>query len=213
MSDSLLSVFGCDSIYTLQLIISPIYHFVDSAQICVGDTFYFRNQILTQAGWYHDTIPTTVGCDSIYSVHLSYLCESYDTICGGNVFDFHGKLLSVSGVYYDSLLTANGYDSIYVEHLLVNDPYTTTLYDTICENEWYNFNGMLLNETVIYYDTLLTIGGCDSIQILNLHVLKNTESVIYDKVQTIAQSMRITHLRSIAVDKGCRAALYCMFGR
>lgn len=40
-----------------------------------------------------------------------------------------------------------------------------------------------------------------------------SESVIYDKVQAIAQSMRITHLRSIAVDKGCRAALYCMFGR
>ena len=180
VSDSLISVSGCDSIYTLQLLISPVYHYFDSVQICVGDTFHFRNQILTQAGLYHDTIPTTVGCDSIYSVHLSYLCESHDTICGGEALDFNGKLLTESGVYYDSLLTKNGYDSIFVEHLFVNYPYTTTLYDTICESERYNFNGMLLNETAIYYDTLRTTGGCDSIQILNLHVLKNTQSVIYD---------------------------------
>lgn len=39
-----------------------------------------------------------------------------------------------------------------------------------------------------------------------------SDSVVYDKVQDIAESMHISHLRSIAVDKGCRAALYCVFG-
>ena len=180
ITDSLVSLWGCDSVYTLQLVISPIYHYYDSAEICIGDVFNFRGQMLTQAGWYHDTLHTTVGCDSIYSMYLSYLCVSYDTICGGDVFDFNGRMLSETGVYYDSLLTKNGSDSILVEYLFVDYHYSAVIYDTICSNEWYSFNGMFLNEAAIYYDTLSTIGGCDSIQILNLHVLQTTQLIIYD---------------------------------
>lgn len=113
-------------------------------------------------------------------MYLSYLCVSYDTICGGDVFDFNGRMLSETGVYCDSLLTKNGCDSILVQYLFVDYHYSAVVYDTICSNEWYNFNGVLLNEPAVYYDTLSTIGGCDSIQILNLYVLQTTQSIVYD---------------------------------
>ena len=37
-------------------------------------------------------------------------------------------------------------------------------------------------------------------------------SSIYDKVQSDATALRVFHLKSIAVDKGCKSALYCVFG-
>ena len=180
INDSLISNWGCDSVYTLQLIVAKSYKFVDSATICPGDTYNFRGQLLTEAGWYHDTLQTPLGCDSIYSMHLSYLCVSYDTICHGDYFDFNGKALSQSGVYVDSLKTITGFDSVLVEYLHVDAPYAMLLYDTICSNEWYDFNGVLLNESGVYYDTLVTIGGCDSVEILNLYVASTTLTIIYD---------------------------------
>lgn len=40
-----------------------------------------------------------------------------------------------------------------------------------------------------------------------------SETAIHDKIQDVANELRVTHLKSIAVDKGCKAAVYCVFGR
>lgn len=42
---------------------------------------------------------------------------------------------------------------------------------TICENTWYDFGGKKCYETGIYYDSLRTRAGCDSVRILNLTVV------------------------------------------
>ena len=180
ITDALVSSWGCDSVYSLQLFVAKSYHFVDSATICPGDVYDFRGKALTKAGWYHDNMHTTLGCDSTYSIYLSYECVSYDTICFGDYYDFHGTLLSESGVYYDSLKTTTGIDSVFVEYLYVEAPYAIMRYDTICDNEWYDFNGMLLNETGTYFDTLVTAHGCDSVEVLNLYVTSTTLTVLYD---------------------------------
>jgi hypothetical protein len=101
VSDTLLSTYGCDSILTLQLVVATKHHVKDTATICPGETYDFRGQLLTEAGWYHDTLHTTLGCDSIFSLHLSYLCTYYDTICQSETFEFHGRTLHETGVYYD----------------------------------------------------------------------------------------------------------------
>jgi hypothetical protein len=78
--------------------------------------------------------------------------------------------------------TANGMDSVWVEYLYVQPPYSRLFHDTICSSDWYEFNGRLLNETGIYYDTLLTASGCDSVEILDLYVLSSTMTEIYDTI-------------------------------
>ncbi|MBQ7996041.1 MAG: hypothetical protein IJ249_00035 [Paludibacteraceae bacterium] len=178
--DSLSSVFGCDSIYRLQVIISPEYSFTDTAAICPGEVYEFRGRQISKAGVYYDSLQTTVGCDSVYSIYLTYRCNSLDTICQGEYFDFHGRLLNTTGVYYDSLKTQDGFDSVYVEYLQVNPPYLIPVTATICEHEWYDFRGRQVNTSGIYRDSLISRGGCDSIYELTLTVLPTTYEYMYD---------------------------------
>ncbi|MBP1645476.1 MAG: hypothetical protein H6Q16_1051, partial [Bacteroidetes bacterium] len=48
--------------------------------------------------------------------------------------------------------------------------YDTTIFATICYGQTYNFKGQEFSTTGIYYDSLQTVGGCDSIIVLNLTV-------------------------------------------
>ena len=93
-----------------------------------------------------------------------------ETICEGNTFDFHGKLLTIADVYYDTLQSVFGCDSIVELTLNVNPVYLTPLTETICEGNTFDFNGKLLTIADVYYDTLQSIFGCDSIVELTLNV-------------------------------------------
>lgn len=53
-----------------------------------------------------------------------------------------------------------------------------TIYDTICSNTNYSFNGMQLNSSGTYFDTLYNSIGCDSILTLNLTVLPAPSATI-----------------------------------
>ena len=178
--DSLFSEHGCDSVHVLQLIISPQYHFPDTATICPGDTLEFRGQLLSKAGVYYDSLLSVFGCDSVYSMRLNYRCDMYDTICSGAPFVFQSHLLTQTGVYYENFITREGFDSLFVEHLIVNPPYFIPSYDTICNDEYLDFRGRKLNETGVYFDSLMTVEGCDSVFCLTLTVLPTSEATTYD---------------------------------
>lgn len=68
------------------------------------------------------------------------------------------------------LITSNA-DSIYSVHEMI-----TNLDETICDNDTYNFGGLVLNSTGQYIDTLSSIGGCDSIVTLDLEA--NNSSIV-----------------------------------
>ena len=101
-----------------------------------------------------------------------------DTICPGLSYLFNGQSLSVGGTYYDTLTTSSGCDSIITLNLTIDPVINTTLNETICFGESYNFNGRLLTASGIYIDTLPSITQCISIATLNLSVLPNLTSVI-----------------------------------
>jgi hypothetical protein len=63
-------------------------------------------------------------------------------------------------------------------NLTIDPVINTTLNETICFGESYNFNGRLLTASGIYNDTLPSITQCISIATLNLSVLPNLTSVI-----------------------------------
>jgi hypothetical protein len=64
---------GCDSVINLQLQVNPIKDTLISAEICLGDTYFFAGQNLSAAGTYADTIPggSVSGCDSIITLNLT----------------------------------------------------------------------------------------------------------------------------------------------
>ncbi len=107
---------------------------------------------------------------------LGYILAKYggtlykDTTCNNIGYSFGSKVLVKTGTYYDTLLSSVGYDSIITLKLIVHPSYSDTSYQTICSPNSYNFRGRNLTASGIYYDSLKTYLGCDSIFVLYLKV-------------------------------------------
>jgi len=91
-------------------------------------------------------------------------------ICEGDSYSFKGEDLTDAGVYYDTLTALTGYDSIVELTLTVNPTYFTKISDSISAGSSYIFNGKTLTTAGIYYDTLKTTHGCDSVFELTLTI-------------------------------------------
>ena len=75
-------VHGCDSIVTLYLEVKPRRYAEDTeVAICKGETFEWNDKTYHRAGIYHDTVVSSIGCDSIMTLVISYVTDSgTDTI-------------------------------------------------------------------------------------------------------------------------------------
>ena len=172
--DTLQTVLGCDSVLELTLSVDPVYTTPLSASICDGDNYGFNGTILNAAGTYFDTLQTVHGCDSVLELTLSvnpvYTTPLAASICDGDNYDFNGTILNAAGTYFDTLQTVLGCDSVLELTLSVNPVYTTPLSASICDGDNYDFNGTILNAAGMYFDTMQTVLGCDSVMVLTLTV-------------------------------------------
>ncbi len=91
-------------------------------------------------------------------------------ICTGEVYDFNGILLDSSGEYLDTLTATNGADSIVVLTLTINQQSFSSITQSICDGDNYNFNGNIITSAGTYYDTLSNASNCDSLITLVLNV-------------------------------------------
>ncbi|MCL2131425.1 MAG: T9SS type A sorting domain-containing protein [Lentimicrobiaceae bacterium] len=130
----------------------------------ITDSIYFNNDFNTN------------GCDSVTRLELTVnpliITQISDSICEGDFYDFHGDSLTASGVYYDTLPAISGCDSVIELILTVISIDTTKISVEICEGDSCDFFGRQLTEKGIYYETLQTIHGCDSIIELTLTITK-----------------------------------------
>ena len=126
--------------------------------------------------------------DTIFTIVLPKVGEIVDTlhavVCEGSYYEFNGKSYSEQGYYSDTVLTDYGCDSIVVLDLVIAYPFDTILYDTICSDELYVFNGEEIKETGIYRFVGETLYGCDSIVDLNI-VVNQALYVNFDSLITV----------------------------
>lgn len=61
---------------------------------------------------------------------------------------------------------------------IVSPAVCDTSFDTICNNVPYDFNGQILSKSGVYYDTLTSTDGIDSINVLNLTVFPSYDTTI-----------------------------------
>ena len=74
--DTLATAEGCDSVVVLSLFVTPPNSSFEVVEICIGESYSFANQTLTNSGIYTDTISTSFGCDSLLYLELSVIdCE------------------------------------------------------------------------------------------------------------------------------------------
>ena len=114
---------SCSSIESIIVSSNNSSHSFIAVDACNSYTVPSGNYTWTMAGIYMDTIPNTVGCDSIITISLTMLSDSiYQTmnICAGDSFSVGSNTYTSTGVYTDLFTNASGCDSIVVTDLTVN---------------------------------------------------------------------------------------------
>lgn len=143
------------------------------------------NDNLGQTAYFQDSIDFDPSPQSVYMLagNSSELANRFlmkltlrtfasvsHAMCEGDVYDFNGNSLTNTGVYYDTLINVAGYDSIVTLTLNVFLVTTNSLFEIINQGDVYDFNGVLLNTSGVYTDTLTSVNGCDSVWVLTLTV-------------------------------------------
>jgi hypothetical protein len=180
---NLSSIYGCDSIVTLQLTVYPVYHDTITAEICLGETYsqYGFNATPSISGPvnYYQNLTTVNGCDSIIvlklTVNPSYNYTIRAAICVGENYNQYGFDIAPAQPgflrYTHSYTTAKGCDSILTLELTVNPTYNVFITDTIYEDEFCYVGNNQYNTPGLHISYLISKFGCDSIVNLNLHVI------------------------------------------
>ena len=171
---NLQTIYGCDSIVTLNLSIEEPQQRNLNMAICEGSTYSENGFNVDEAGVYIRSLQSVNGCDSVVTLTLSVNPVANTnltvTICEGTTYTENGFNASEAGTYTQNLQTVNGCDSIVTLTLSVNPVASTTFTAAICEGTTYTENGFNVSEAGTYTQTLQTVNGCDSIVTLNLTV-------------------------------------------
>ena len=181
------SYHGADSTLMLSVIVYPVFDLHDTAQLCYNrlpyswsDTIFTtsdfpdladQNNHLSQIS-VHRSLLTIHGCDSsrtlLLKVYNNYStvdrqesCNPYEWI-DGVIYsqDTYGPQVTLESQY--------GCDSIVTLDFHISDPATTPLTDTFCITDTYSWHGQSITSGGVYYDSLFTVEGCDSIIVLSL---------------------------------------------
>ena len=136
---------------------------------------YGSNMVMAQ----HQSRGTvTLTLSNSCNIPLTVLPIQY--ICSGDSALIFGEYESISGDYWDTLQTNIGCDSIIKQTLNVGQEYMFQLTDTvICQNDSIFIFNKWISQGGIYYDSLSTTQGCDSIYFINVsHILIDTQVFI-----------------------------------
>lgn len=174
--DTLVASTGCDSIIHTTLKVNPTYFDQQSVTWpSAAGNYNWHGKVISASGVYYDSLTTVItDCDSVFQLNITfadkYLFEEFHAICQGDYYDWRGQRYTQAGVYYDSLKTADQIDSIYKLTLTVSQNYFFTDVYAICQGETYRWHDMDFTAAGIYYDSLLSSTGCDSVYELTLTV-------------------------------------------
>lgn len=189
--DTLQTVGGCDSLFSLSLTITSSIVTEVKRTVCESDLPVRWNEY----EFYSDTIirfPASNGCDSIIKVELTvnkdYNVEVDEIACGD--YYWHDKLLTLSGTYVDSLVSKSGCDSIVTLHLTVSQPYYVEIHDTAIVGNVYEKYGFTVDANAIGtydYDVMYKSQmGCDSLVHLFLYVDGRDISVTWTSLSGVS---------------------------
>ena len=173
-SHSFESIFACDSIVNLNLTLNPITITNLYEEICEGDTYFFNNEELSEAGEYQMLIENIYACNDITNLNLevnpNYNIILNKQICEGDSYEFDGMTYIENTNIIKTFTSFYGCDSIINLNLEFVELFEINLNESICEGEVYEFAGEELNETGEYSHIFESIFACDSIVNLNLTV-------------------------------------------
>ena len=180
---------GCDSVIILDLSIVPTQRVTITDTICSGQVYNWNGKEFTTSGVHTDTLPSSLGCDSIVTFILKVTdpieVEEYVNICYGDSYEFGSQTINVSGDFKETFKTADGCDSIVFLHATALPDYRLVLNEVIKKGEKYQGHGFDgLSKTGIYTLNRTSVDGCDSTITLNLTVLDGDTTYVEFTITT-----------------------------
>ena len=149
---------------------------------CAGLSYVFGGATRTASGYYTDSMQTAAGCDSIVTLHLVVMPNSYDTIshtlCAGDSFVVGVHVYRTAGIYTDTLQMNSRCDSVVTLHLIVLPHAYDTISQTICTGDSFAVGAHVHSTAGTFTDTLPSMNYCDSIVTLHLAVLPHSYDTI-----------------------------------
>ena len=175
-TDSMLTVRGCDSIVSVNLIVHPSYRGTQQANSCENRSFVWEGHNRTfenlLVGSYSviDTLNTLTGCDSIVILNLAvHPTDSFDVEYVGCDSILWERYVFTEDVDTSIVLSnVNHCDSIVRLHLTVGNTAYTTIADTASQS--FLWHGQTYTHSGEYYFTTQSQSGCDSIVTLLLTI-------------------------------------------
>lgn len=172
--------YNCDSIVTMQL--EFVEALTSEISIVACEYITWENQLCDHEGDYTHVYQSHQSCDSIVTLHFSFGEPSFHefdtTAC--EPFDWHGYECNQDGmICVHTFQTAMGCDStVFLSVFMSPSPQFQTEGMSLCDS--FEHNGVVYDEPgvyTIYYDTLLSKQGCDSVIHMALIELKNSEGL------------------------------------
>ena len=114
-TETFLAVNGCDSVVNINLQFYPPNITYIDAQICIGQTYIFDGQTLTDAGDYQAIYTDGNGCDSTINLTLDVtpaLSSNFEaSFCEGTSYSWNDQTYNSPGQYNQFFTTLEGCDS------------------------------------------------------------------------------------------------------
>lgn len=120
----------------------------------------------TTSNW---TTGKTLGQGFVQAAVTAYSCGSY-------TWPLNGQTYNTNGYFKAVVPNLQGCDSIVTLHHFILPKYLITTTQTACESYQWASNGQTYTTSGIYFDSLLSINGCDSVRKLVLTIKQKTYS-------------------------------------
>ena len=176
---------GCDSIVRYVVRFNPAYEFNASATMCRNSTYTWwghkNDTVITRQGTYYDSLKTTLGCDSVYCLKISYrrtdIRDTIVSICSSDLpYQYKGGLYHEDRVFYDTLANnTDGCDSLIRWNFKVNSHCSDYVHYNRCFGHYITIDGQAIAEQGTYTHHHLTEDGQDSLYRFTVHDVANYE--------------------------------------
>lgn len=179
-----------------------------------GDYTSPSGKVFTSTGTYYDTIPNSLGCDSLMVFNITTTSEIVLplTVTACDTYTWRGRTYTASTMDRDTVNNGSC-DSIFTLDLTINYQSFDTITTTVCDS-LVSPSGKVWNTSGTYQDTIPNAIGCDSVMTFNVTVnyisyrtLSVTRCDTYTSPGGKVFTTSGTYLDTITNALGCDSAL------
>lgn len=179
--DTIINKKGCDSVLNIKLSVNKVSASALTVKTCNSYKSPSGKYVWVRSGKYLDTIPSSVGCDSIITITLTIINQKTSSInvtqCEKFVSPSKKYVWTKSGTYKDTIPSKISCDSIITVNLKLHFNTSAIIPIKGCEKVKSPSGKYLWTTSGIYEDTIPNRNGCDSFITIDLKIFGKSGSV------------------------------------